>query len=135
MNIEEYKRLVLNESKTLNLTNPKILLGKSENLQKEGEDVLKRYPKFLTVRNMVSAIIRDKWLVPCPICGELENYDQCIRRTPKPTCGKESCKREAIKRTSLEKYGATMFMNSPLGSVQWKRASSGVEAGNSCFLS
>ena len=112
MNIEEYKKLVLDESKTLNLTNPKILIGKSEILQCEGEELLKRYPKFLTVRNMVSAIINDKWLVPCPICGELENYDQCIRRTPKPSCGKESCKREAIKRTSLEKYGSTIYINS-----------------------
>lgn len=112
MNIEEYKKLVFHESELLNLKEPAVLLRKSEKLQKEGEDVLKRYPKFLTVRNMVSAIIRDKWLVPCPICGELENYDQCIRRTPKPSCGKESCKREAIKRTSLEKYGSTIYMNS-----------------------
>lgn len=112
MNIEEYKKLVFRESELLKLKEPAVLLGKSEKLQKEGEDVLKRYPKFLTVRNMVSAIIHDKWLVPCPICGELENYDQCIRRTPKPSCGKESCKREAIKRTSLEKYGSTIYMNS-----------------------
>lgn len=112
MNIEEYKKLVFEESSRLGLKEPAVLLKKSEKLQKEGEETIKKYPKFLTIRNMVSAIIHDKWLVPCPICGELENYDQCIRRTPKPSCGKESCKREAIKRTSLEKYGSTVYMNS-----------------------
>ena len=112
MKFDDYKNLVFVESSRLKLKEPAVLLKKSEILQKEGEDTIKRYPKFLTIRNMVSAIIRDKWLVPCPICGELENYDQCIRRTPKPTCGKESCRQEAIKRTSLKKYGASMFMNS-----------------------
>lgn len=100
MKFDDYKNLVFVESSRLGLKEPAVLLKKSEILQKEGEEMIKRYPKFLNIRNMVSAIINDKWLVPCPICGELENYDQCIRRTPKPTCGKESCKRESIKRTS-----------------------------------
>jgi len=112
MKFDEYKDLVFYESNRLGLKEPAVLLKKSEVLQNKGEQTLKKYPKFLSVRNMISAIIHDKWLVPCPICGKMENYDQCIRRKPKPTCGKESCKLEAIKRTSLDRYGATLYMNS-----------------------
>lgn len=112
MKFDGYKELVFDESNRMGLKEPAVLLKKSELLQNEGEQMLKKYPKFLSVRNMISAIIRDKWLVPCPICGEMENYNQCIRRKPKPTCGKESCRLESIRRTSLDRYGATLYMNS-----------------------
>ena len=91
---------------------PKYLLDKKPELQIEGEKLLKKYPKFQTVRNMVSAFMNNKWLVICPICNKHRiKYESCIRRKECITCGHPECVKKQIQNTSLERYGVATPMN------------------------
>lgn len=91
---------------------PQYLLDKKPELLIEGKNLLKKYPKFQTVRNMVSAFIKNKWLTICPICNKRRiKYQSCIRRKENITCGHPECKRKQTQFTSIEKYGVSNPMN------------------------
>lgn len=108
---EKYKEIVLAEQKRINTQIPKYLYERSEIVAKQGDILLKKYPKFQTTRNMISCILQNKFLKNCIICGKKIKYDMCVRRNKSLTCGDEKCRIKAIQKTNIEKYGVRCSMN------------------------
>lgn len=128
MTFDEFKSIVLEESKKYGKV-PKRIIDKSEKIKELADVILKKYPKFQTVRNMVSAIIKDKYLIKCKYCNEYLTYEKCIRYHDTYTCGKDSCRTKGIKETNMKKYGVSMYMNS--SEALEKRRKNGWKAWNS----
>lgn len=100
--IEDFK--VKLKSLFPNKTQAGFIIKKYPEIEKEAKELLKKYPKFENILNLINALIKDKYLRICPICGKHMKWKATRHPNSVVTCS-VGCGKKYTEQENIKKYG------------------------------